>query len=772
MKNNYQTSFFLKSIICLVFALWVTSSSKAQAQTPTPSNGILYVNKAVSGGNGSGDSWANAIPELADALKWTRTENEADNNWLQNDSLQVFVAKGTYLPLYNAADGQYTNNGNRDNAFVMVKNVQLYGGFDPANNITDLTHTRDFSETTGSILSGDFNNDDVVTGGGASLSFSNNTENAHHIVIATDDVGSALLDGFSLIGGNADGNISTNITVNGQIIWKADGGGIYNHSSSPSLSNLTITENTAAINGGGMCNEYSSPILTNITFVKNEANHGGGIHNFHYSSPSLTNIIITKNKALDNGGGIRNNNNSSPNLINVNVSNNTAINWGGGMNNTNSSPSLTNVSIVNNTANYGGGVYNRDSSSPSLTNVSITNNTATNSGGGMRNFSSSPSLTNVSIVNNTATNNGGGMFNSSSSPTINNTIVWGGITDDNSSHTAKHSLIQGKSDTTNGNINATSLNDTDIFTDPANGDYNLKNGSPAINTGSNSLYTNAGGDLNNDTDLAGNPRLFGNTIDIGAFERQNVPPTAICKNITVQLDANGQISITASDVDDGSSDLEGNVTLSIDKTDFDCSNIGDNTVILTVEDSSGATATCQAIVTVKDITAPAPDNLTLADITAECKVFESDVTIPTATDNCGETIYGTHNLTFPISTQGTHVITWTFDDGNGNADTQTQNIIINDVTAPTPDNLTLADITAECQVLATDVPVPTATDNCGETIYGTHNLTFPISTQGTHVITWTFDDGNGNADTQTQNIIINDVTAPTPDNLTLADITA
>ncbi|MGO3706522.1 HYR-like domain-containing protein, partial [Mesonia hippocampi] len=166
---------------------------------------------------------------------------------------------------------------------------------------------------------------------------------------------------------------------------------------------------------------------------------------------------------------------------------------------------------------------------------------------------------------------------------------------------------------------------------------------------------------------------------------------------------------------------------------------------------------------IDDVTAPTPDNLTLADITAECQVLAADVPIPTATDNCGATIQGTHNLTFPISTQGTHVITWTFDDGNGNADTQTQNIIIDDVTTPTPDNLTLADITAECQVLAADVPVPTATDNCGETIYGTHNLTFPISTQGTHVITWTFDDGKGNADTQTQSIIIDDVTTPTPD---------
>ncbi|MBB4119281.1 hypothetical protein GGR32_001579, partial [Mesonia hippocampi] len=396
MKNNYQTSFFLKSIVCLMFALWVTSSSTAQ--TPTPSNGILYVNKTVNGGNGSGDSWANAIPELADALKWARTEHDANNNWLQNDSLQIYVAKGTYLSLYNAADGQYTNNGNRENAFVMVKNVQLYGGFDPTNGVTNLTHTRDFSETTGSILSGDFNNDDVVTGSGASLSFSNNTENAHHILIAAGNLGNALLDGFSLIGGNADG--TNPILVNGQDIWRYSGGGMHNRSSSPSLTNVSIANNTAT-------------------------NKGGGIYNYFFSSPSLTN---------------------------------------------------------------------------------------------------------VSIANNTASN-GGGMYNYYSSPIINNSIVWGGTTDDNSSYTAKHSLIQGNSNTSNGNIDATGLSETDIFTDPANGDYSLKNGSPVINRGDNSLYTNAGGDLNNDIDLAGNPRLIGNTIDIGAFESQPIIISPDANNI-------------------------------------------------------------------------------------------------------------------------------------------------------------------------------------------------------------------------------------------------
>ncbi|MBB4119898.1 hypothetical protein GGR32_002210, partial [Mesonia hippocampi] len=116
-----------------------------------------------------------------------------------------------------------------------------------------------------------------------------------------------------------------------------------------------------------------------------------------------------------------------------------------------------------------------------------------------------------------ATNNGGEIYNYSSSPKIYNTIVWGGVTGVN--YQAQNSIIQGNSSTINGNIDATGLSETDIFTDPVNGDYSLKDGSPAINTGSNSLYT---GDINNDTDLAGNTRLFGSTIDIGAFEHQGI----------------------------------------------------------------------------------------------------------------------------------------------------------------------------------------------------------------------------------------------------------
>ena len=134
-----------------------------------------------------------------------------------------------------------------------------------------------------------------------------------------------------------------------------------------------------------------------------------------------------------------------------------------------------------------------------------------------------------------------------------------------------------------------------------------------------------------------------------------------------------------------------------------------------------------------DTTAPVADTAPLADITAECSV--ASLTPPTATDNCEGTITGTTTTTFPITTQGTTVVTWIYDDGNGNTSTQTQNVIIDDVTAPVADTAPLADVTAECSVAS--LTPPTATDNCEGTITGTTTTTFPITTQGTTVDTWT-----------------------------------
>ena len=139
------------------------------------------------------------------------------------------------------------------------------------------------------------------------------------------------------------------------------------------------------------------------------------------------------------------------------------------------------------------------------------------------------------------------------------------------------------------------------------------------------------------------------------------------------------------------------------------------TRVWTATDVNGNASTYTQTITVVDTTAPVADVATLADVTAECSV--ETLTAPTATDNCAGSITGATTTALPITTQGTTVVTWTFEDANGNISTQTQNIVIDDVTAPVFTTAP-ASVTVEC-----DAPTDTsatgtavATDNCGGTV--------------------------------------------------------
>src|SRR4029434_1489448 len=158
-----------------------------------------------------------------------------------------------------------------------------------------------------------------------------------------------------------------------------------------------------------------------------------------------------------------------------------------------------------------------------------------------------------------------------------------------------------------------------------------------------------------------------------------------------------------------------------------------------------------------------PATPVLADVTCQCSATISAA--PTTTDNCAGTVTGTTSDSLSRNTQGTSVVHWTFDDGNGNTTTATQNIIVHDTTPPaTP---VLSDVTGQCT--ATIGASPTTTDNCAGTITGTPSDSLSRNTQGTSVVHWTFDDGNGNTTTATQNIVVQDTIAPaTP---VLADVT-
>jgi hypothetical protein len=86
------------------------------------------------------------------------------------------------------------------------------------------------------------------------------------------------------------------------------------------------------------------------------------------------------------------------------------------------------------------------------------------------------------------------------------------------------------------------------------------------------------------------------TPNIGYVE-DNIPPVVVAKNISVTL-KEGKAMITPQDVDGGSYDAFEIASLEINKNTFDCTNIGDNEVTLTVTDNNGNKNTAVALVTV------------------------------------------------------------------------------------------------------------------------------------------------------------------------------
>ncbi len=186
---------------------------------------------------------------------------------------------------------------------------------------------------------------------------------------------------------------------------------------------------------------------------------------------------------------------------------------------------------------------------------------------------------------------------------------------------------------------------------------------------------------------------------------------------------------------------------------------GSYTITWIYDDGNGNTSTQDQIITIDDSTAPVPDVDSLPILSAECDLTVDS--IPTATDNCEGQIIGTTLDSLNYDAQGTYLITWSYDDGNGNVSTQDQTVLIQDITAPVPLVDSLPILEGLCEVIVDSIPE--AMDNCEGLILGAtaNNLTY--SEQGTYIITWVYDDGNGNSSFQYQTVIVNDTIAPVPD---------
>ena len=116
------------------------------------------------------------------------------------------------------------------------------------------------------------------------------------------------------------------------------------------------------------------------------------------------------------------------------------------------------------------------------------------------------------------------------------------------------------------------------------------------------------------TDAAGNVT----TCTFSVIVEDDELPVMACNDLTIELDANGDATITVAEVDAGSTDnctSAANLTLDLDVMDFACAQLGNaNTVTLTATDEANNSNTCTSTITVEDNIEPVVSNLSLIHI--------------------------------------------------------------------------------------------------------------------------------------------------------------
>jgi hypothetical protein len=329
-----------RGLACVPFVLALVANCFAD---------VIYVDDdAPPGGNGS--SWPTAFRCVQDALAAALPGAE------------IRVAQGTYRP--DQSETGVVTPGDRQASFQLPAGVAVYGGYrgcpggdcnaaDPNDRDVDLYAT---------ILSGDLLGNDGAD-------FANDAENAYHVVTIVGEGNTAVLDGFSITGGNADASgVDTR------------GGGVYcGPGSAATISACQIERNVAA-GGGGLCCDGSQSVVAHCGILVNHGGSGGGVFCLADSSPLLTDCSIALNVAEE----------------------------GAGLFCADSQPTLDHCAISGNRAGYAAGLLLLGGQ-PTLADCAITTNVAQTEGGGLYALDSAPLLTDCAISWNTAGQSGAGV---------------------------------------------------------------------------------------------------------------------------------------------------------------------------------------------------------------------------------------------------------------------------------------------------------------------------------------------------------------------------
>jgi len=403
----------LSAVFVIVFALILGACSMdSSSRNSTAESMVYYVNGSV-GVSGDGTSWDTAFSHPQEAIDAAAAGD------------QVWVSAGVYVP----------QGGCGTQVLRLKEGVTVLGGF--SGSESDAEERDPASEVA------------VLDGEGRS----------RHVVLGADG---AVLDGFTITGGNADGNQYE--SPNG---GSFSGGGMFNSGVAPQVRNCRFIGNTAFYNGGAVFNDNSDPLIVDCVFTENTASFGGAMDN-RMSSPTVVNAKFEANTSTVSGGAVSN--------------------FGG-------SPSFVNAVFTGNISGQVGGAVLSNSSEDVYTNCSIVGNQAGQSGGGIGTYRSSLNVLNTILWDNRS-GTGGEVSNTEGAVKVLYSIVKGGYAG------------TGNLDQSPGFEQEGSWQVDGSWMD---GDYHLNSQSPAVDNGNDTLAPLFDADYNS------RPQFFAS--DIGAYEK-------------------------------------------------------------------------------------------------------------------------------------------------------------------------------------------------------------------------------------------------------------
>lgn len=258
-------------------ALWRLMAAVAADLQEPPGPQIIYVDDDATGTN-DGSSWQNAYRYLQDALAVARAMAKP---------VEIRVAQGVYRPDRGASQVA----GRHKATFELIDDVALRGGYAGVSAADSNGRDAVRHQTT---LSGDLGGNDAEVIHVQDLAWHpTRSDNCDHVVTGVQVTATAILDGFTIAGGN-------NLTIFHRDGPSAGGPGAYLQGASPTLINCHFQGNcTISGDGGGLfCYDGSEPLVSGCTFGDNSGIQGGGVCTDYMSNATIVNCLFRNNRAL------------------------------------------------------------------------------------------------------------------------------------------------------------------------------------------------------------------------------------------------------------------------------------------------------------------------------------------------------------------------------------------------------------------------------------------------------------------------------------------